>query len=432
MPISPFMAAINQVCDEKGLSKEEVIEAVEYAVGAAYRKEYGHPKEVIRAKIESETGKFNVFQEFEVVKKEEEIENSHSQMLVKDAKKISPKAKAGEIIIQPLPYKDDFGRIAAMTAKQVIIQRLREAERNMLYKEYKQREGQVVSTVVQQIEGENIIVNLGKTNAFLPPSEQVNREYYYIGQRLRVYVAQVGESNRGPRIVVSRSHPGLLDGLFRLEVPEVNNEAVQIKSIVREAGFRAKVAVHTNDKQLDPVGTCVGQRGARIQAILAEIGDEKIDIIIWDKNLKKYLANALSPAEVQKITLSKDKKLAKVKVADDQLSLAIGRNGENVRLASKLTNIEVDIIKPPLDQKKVEIPTTAPKIQAKPKLKPKSASQTKTKKGAKIKNPAAEAKEMKGKIASQPKPELVKKTKAKKTVKSKKAGRKPAKKTAEK
>jgi len=351
LPISPFMAAINQICDEKNLPKKDVIEAVEAAIAAAYRKEYCNQKDMIRATMNDTTGKFDIFQEFEVVKKDE-LEHESFQKTLKDAKFIDKNAKIGSSVQISLPYKDDFGRIAAQTAKQVIVQRLRESERNMLFDEYKEKTGEVISGTVQQIENRNIIIiNIGKTNALLPSQEQLPREHYYIGQRLRVFVKEVKNTPRGPRIIISRSHPGLLAGLFQMEVPEILSGTVEIKGITREPGSRAKIAIVSNDPQLDPVGTCVGQRGSRIQSILAEIGDEKIDIIVWDKDIKKYLTNALSPARVDKITLSKDKKTATVKVDDDQLSLAIGKNGQNVRLASKLVGIEVDIIKPDLKAK---------------------------------------------------------------------------------
>jgi len=351
LPISPFMAAINQICDEKNLPKKDVIEAVEAAIAAAYRKEYCNQKDMIRATMNDTTGKFDIFQEFEVVKKDE-LEHESFQKTLKDAKFIDKNAKIGSSVQISLPYKDDFGRIAAQTAKQVIVQRLRESERNMLFDEYKEKTGEVISGTVQQIENRNIIIiNIGKTNALLPSQEQLPREHYYIGQRLRVFVKEVKNTPRGPHIIISRSHPGLLAGLFQMEVPEILSGTVEIKGITREPGSRAKIAIVSNDPQLDPVGTCVGQRGSRIQSILAEIGDEKIDIIVWDKDIKKYLTNALSPARVDKITLSKDKKTATVKVDDDQLSLAIGKNGQNVRLASKLVGIEVDIIKPDLKAK---------------------------------------------------------------------------------
>ncbi|TSC92936.1 MAG: N utilization substance protein A [Candidatus Berkelbacteria bacterium Licking1014_7] len=401
MPISPFIAAINQICDEKGLQKKEVVSAIEQAIAAAYRKDYGNPREMIRTELEENNGKFKVFQEFEVVNKKEYISKEEAKALkgkqaseksdnqentkiiepektasenktenieeqepeikifdpavhiyLKEAKKLDSKAKVGDLVKINLPYKDNFGRIASQTAKQVIVQRLREAERNMLFAEYKQREGEIASGTVQQIEGRNIILNIGKTSALLPSQEQIAYEHYYIGQRLRIFIKEVAESHRGPRIIVSRSHPELLSGLFKLEVPEINSEQVKIKAIAREPGSRSKVAISTQDKQLDPIGTCVGQRGSRIAAVLAELGDEKIDIIVWDKNPKKFLQNALSPASIEKITLSKDKKTATVKVADDQLPLAIGKNGQNVRLASKITGIEIDIIKPRLDARK--------------------------------------------------------------------------------
>ena len=376
MPISPFMAAINQICDEKNLPKKDVIEAVEAAIAAAYRKEYCNQKDMIRATMNDTTGKFDIFQEFEVVKKDE-LEHESFQKILKDAKLIDKNAKIGSTVQIPLPYKDNFGRIAAQTAKQVIVQRLRESERNMLFDEYKEKLGEVISGTVQQIENRNAIINIGKTNALLPPQEQSSREHYYIGQRLRVFIKEVENAPRGPRIIISRSHPGLLAGLFQMEVPEILSGTVEIKGITREPGSRAQVAVASSNPQLDPVGTCVGQRGSRIQSILAEIGDEKIDIIVWDKDIRKYLTNALSPARVDKITLSKDKRTATVKVDDDQLSLAIGKSGQNVRLASKLVGIEVDIIKPDLkaktneqaDNNAIETEAVKEKSQQKPKTK---------------------------------------------------------------
>ena len=376
MPISPFMAAINQICDEKNLPKKDVIEAVEAAIAAAYRKEYCNQKDMIRATMNDTTGKFDIFQEFEVVKKDE-LEHESFQKILKDAKLIDKNAKIGSTVQIPLPYKDNFGRIAAQTAKQVIVQRLRESERNMLFDEYKEKMGEVISGTVQQIENRNAIINIGKTNALLPPQEQSSREHYYIGQRLRVFIKEVENAPRGPRIIISRSHPGLLAGLFQMEVPEILSGTVEIKGITREPGSRAQVAVASSNPQLDPVGTCVGQRGSRIQSILAEIGDEKIDIIVWDKDIRKYLTNALSPARVDKITLSKDKRTATVKVDDDQLSLAIGKSGQNVRLASKLVGIEVDIIKPDLkaktneqaDNNAIETEAVKEKSQQKPKTK---------------------------------------------------------------
>lgn len=345
MPISPFIAAINQICDEKGLPKETVTSTIEAALAAAYRREYGKPHQLMRAELHEESGEFDIWRQFEVVKTAEEAENPEAQLTLADAKKINPKAKVGEVIEQPLPRKSDFGRIAAQTAKQVIIQRIREAEREIIYSEFKTREGQLVSGVVQQIEGNTVIVNLGKTNGVMPGSEQLPSEHYYNGQRLRFLLKSVDETPRGPRLLLSRADPGFVKALFTVEVPEVLAGSVEIKGIAREAGSRSKVAVVAHQEGLDPIGSCVGQRGTRIQSILAEIGEEKIDIVLWAEKEEDYIANALSPAKIDKVKISKKKGTAKVIVPDDQLSLAIGKGGQNVRLAGKLVGYEIDIEK---------------------------------------------------------------------------------------
>lgn len=342
MPISPFMAAINQICDEKGLSKDIVLETIESAVAAAYRKDYGKPSQNIRAKFDPENGQTKIWQLFDVV---EEVEEPENQKTPKEAKKIKKGAKIDDQVEIPLEPHSDFGRIAAQTAKQVIIQRIREAERNMLYKEFKEKENKIINGVVQQIEGSTVIVDLGKLNGLMLPSEQVPQEKNYTGQRLKVYVLGVEETNRGPQVIISRSNPNLINGLFELEVPEISTGTVAIKGIAREAGSRSKVAVYTEDDGLDPVGSCVGQRGTRIQSVLAEIGDEKIDIVLYDKNEAQYITNSLSPAKVEKVKLSKKDKKATVVVTEDQLSLAIGKGGQNVRLASKLTGWSINIEK---------------------------------------------------------------------------------------
>ena len=342
MAISPFMASINQICDEKGLSKDIVLETLEAAIAAAYRKDYGKPSQIIKVKLDPESGQTKVWRVFEVV---EEVEDPESQKTLKDAKKDNPKIKIGEQLEIPLEAKSDFGRIAAQTAKQVIIQRIREAERDMLYKEFKEKEKQIINGLIQQIEGANVIVDLGKLNGLMLPSDQISNEKYYSGQRLKIYLRSVEESSRGPRVLVSRTDPGLILGLFELEVPEIAAKTVEIKNIAREAGSRSKVAVFTSQQGLDPVGSCVGQRGTRIQAILAEIGEEKIDIILWHEKDEQFISNALSPAKVNKVILAKKDRKAIVQVNEDQLSLAIGKGGQNVRLASKLTSWSIDVEK---------------------------------------------------------------------------------------
>lgn len=350
MALSAFMAALNQICDEKGLPREVVVETVEAALAAAYRKDYGHPRQVVRAKLdEDDIAKTKMFQVLAVVKKTE-FEDEHSQILLADAKKQQKNLKLGDELLIPLPHQESFGRIAAQTAKQVIIQRLREAERDLLFAEFKEKEGTVVTGSVQQIEANDIIINLGKINAIMLPSGQIQGERYYIGQRLKIYVVGVEESARGPRVLVSRTEGGLIKGLFANEVPEISMGSVEIKTIAREAGSRTKMAVHANQPSLDPVGSCVGQRGVRVQGVLAEIGEEKIDIILWNEDPKKFIANALSPAKVREVEIDEKLLKARVFVPEDQTSLAIGRGGQNVRLASKLTGFSIDIEKNQADK----------------------------------------------------------------------------------
>lgn len=342
MALSPFMAAINQIADEKGLPKESVIEAVEAALAAAYRKDYGNPDDIIRAALSEDSEDVAMSQVYVVVA-DEEFENEYNQMTVEEARKHKSDAEIGDEIIIPLETQRDFGRIAAQTAKQVIIQRIREAERDILFNEFKNREHQVATGSVQQIEGESVLVNLGKITALMLASDQIPNEHYYVGQRLKVYVTGVEETPRGPRVLVSRTHPELVAQLFWQEVPEIQSQAVEIKAIAREAGSRTKLAVTATQPGIDPVGSCVGGRGARVQAVLAELSNEKIDIILWDEDPITFITNALSPANVENVQLFADLQKALVSVPEDQLSLAIGRAGQNVRLASRLTGWSIDI-----------------------------------------------------------------------------------------
>ncbi len=339
----PFMAAIEELCDEKGIDKNVVIETVEAALAAAYRKDYGKPKQIIRGKLDPITGKAEMFRVYEVVDSEEEVKENEHQLTLDQAKKLDKKAVIGGEVVIPMPHEEEFGRIAAQTAKQVIIQRIREAEREMLFNEFKDKEHHIANANVQQIDGRNIIVSLGKANGFMYPSDQINNEKYYVGERLKVYVKEVAETARGPQILVSRSDEGLIRSLFELEVPEINAGTVEIKSIAREAGSRTKIAVIATEDKIDPVGSCVGQRGTRVQAVLDEIGEEKIDIVLWDENVEQFIANALSPAKVYDISISSKESKATVFVNKDNLSLAIGKAGQNVRLASKLTGWGIDI-----------------------------------------------------------------------------------------
>lgn len=349
MAISPFMAAINQLCDEKGLDKDTIIDTINAALAAAYRKDFGKPTQIIRAEMDPESGEAKFWQVFDVV---EEVEDEESQKTLADAKKIDKSAKVEGQVEIPLETHSEFGRIAAQTAKQVVTQRLKEAERDMLFSEFKEKEGQLLNGTIQQIEAGNVIVDLGKANGIMPPSDQISSEKYYSGQRLKVFLKAIEESSRGPKILISRADPGLILGLFENEVPEIATSDVEIKGISREAGSRSKVAVTTEKEGLDPVGSCVGQRGTRIQAILAELPDEKIDIILWDEDETQFIINALSPAKVDKVKLDKKESRAIVMVPEDQLSLAIGTGGQNVRLASKLTGWNLDIEK--TEEKKTE------------------------------------------------------------------------------
>lgn len=340
---SPFTDAINHICEDKGLNRNIVVEAVEAALAAAYRKDYGANRWIVRSKLnETDITKSEMYRVYQVVKKDE-IEEPEQQLTITEARKIQKGVKIGDEVKVQLPTQADFGRIAAQTAKQVIIQRLQEAERNMLFTEYKTHEGELMNGTIQQVEGKDVIVNLGKINAIMPPQEQVRQEHYYSGQRLKVYIIGVEETSRGPRIIISRSNEQFINKLFELEVPEIQANTVSIEGIAREAGSRTKISVKSNQEGLDPVGSCVGQRGIRVQAVLAELGDEKIDIILYDKNPMKYIANALSPARVEKIEIDKEAKRVKVFVASDQLSLAIGKGGQNVRLAGKLVGLNIDI-----------------------------------------------------------------------------------------
>lgn len=341
---NPFMSAIEEICEDKGLNKDVVIETVEAALAAAYRKDYGKPKQILKAKMDPVTGQADMFRVYTVVDSEEEVKEKEQELTLDQALKLNKKAKVGDEISIPLEKKEEFGRIAAQTAKQVIIQRIREAERELLYKEFKDKENQVANATVQQLEGKNVVVSLGKANGIMYPADQVREERYYIGQRIKVFVKEVAETTRGPQIIVSRSDKELIRGLFELEVPEINAGTVEIKSIAREAGSRTKLAVIATEDKIDPVGSCVGQRGTRVQAVLAEIGEEKIDIVLWDEDVEQFIMNALSPAKTKKISISSKDNKATVYVEQESLSLAIGKGGQNVRLASKLTGWGIDVV----------------------------------------------------------------------------------------
>jgi N utilization substance protein A len=334
-----FAQAIEQICEEKNIPKDTVMEAVEAALAAAYKKDYGEKDQEVRVHINEESGAIEVFVTKTVV---EEVEDDFMEIALEKAVRLKKDVKVGDTVeIMDLPA--DFGRIAAQTAKQVIVQRIREAERDIVFAEYQDKEGEIVNCIVQRVEGDTVICDLGKSSAILYKNEQIPGERYYPNQRFRVFIVKVEQTSRGPQIVVSRSHPGMVKKLFETEVPEIGTGAVEIKGIAREAGGRTKIAVIGKEAGLDPVGSFVGQRGIRVQSVTNEIGGEKIDIILWNEDPKSYIENAISPAKVAEITLNDKEQKATVKVPEDQLSLAIGKQGQNVRLAAKLTGWNIDI-----------------------------------------------------------------------------------------
>jgi len=336
---SDFLLAITQLSAEKNLPKEVVIAAIEAALVSAYRKENFAPNQNLAVRINPGSGQVEVWAEKTVVEKPSD---RRQEISLDDAHRISPEVNVGDsLMVESTPH--DAGRIAAQTAKQVILQRLHEAEHSAIFEEYMNRETDVVTGLVQRIETGQIIIDLGRTEAILPVAEQVRTERYRAGQRLKVLVLQVLRTSKGPRVVVSRSHPDFLRRLFELEVPEINNGAVQLKSIAREAGHRSKVAVAAGQEGIDPVGCCVGLRGIRIQNIVNELNGEKIDVIMWNPDTAVFIANALSPANIISVELNHDEEVATVVVPDKQLSLAIGKEGQNARLAAKLTGWRIDI-----------------------------------------------------------------------------------------
>ncbi len=334
---SDFLLAITQLSAEKNLPKEVVLGAVESALVSAYRKEHFHLNQNLTVKISPTTGKVEVWAEKTVVEK---VEDDRKDVSLSQAKKVNPEAKLGDLLmIESTP--ENAGRIAAQTAKQVILQRLHEAEHTAIFDEYAGKSNDIITGVIQRLEAKQVYVNLGRIEAVLPPSEQTPGERYRIGQRLRVFVVEVARTPKGPKVVVSRSHPHLLRRLFELEVPEVFNGIVEIKAVAREAGFRSKVAVAARQEGIDPVGCCVGLRGIRIQNIVNELNGEKIDVVAWNKEVPVFVANSLSPAQVLNVELNND--IATVVVPDKHLSLAIGKDGQNARLAAKLTGWRIDI-----------------------------------------------------------------------------------------
>jgi len=378
MDFKLFSSAIAQISEEKGLSQDKVIEVVEHALASAYKKEYGERGQIIIADLNTETGIVDFSRTMHVVddslvfmdedqlekidltdkqkekyfKKEEDQSedtenrrikfNPEKHILLKQAKKQDKDLKAGDEIKTTLEQKQSFGRIAAQTAKQVILQKLREAEKEIIFGEFKSREGEIISGIVQRIEGRGIIFDLGKGMGQLPREEQVRGEFYKEGQRLKLYVLKVDITPRGPVIILSRAYPKFISKLFELEVPEIASEQIEIKSIAREAGYRTKIAIEAKEEGVDPIGAMVGQRGVRVSAVMSELGGEKIDIIEYAEETDQYIINALSPAKVVAVKVL-PKNTALAIVPDDQLSLAIGKDGQNVRLAAKLTGWKIDV-----------------------------------------------------------------------------------------
>lgn len=336
---SDFILAITQLSAEKNLPKEVVLSAVEAALVSAYRKENFAPNQNISVKINPGSGRVEVWAEKAVA---ERVTDSRLEVSLNEARKIQSDVNLGDsIMVEVTPH--NAGRIAAQTAKQVILQRLHEAEHSAILEEFGDKAGEVITGLVQRIEPGQIFIDLGRTEAILPASEQVRTERYRVGQRIKVCVLQVARTPKGPKVIVSRSHPDLLRRLFELEVPEVFNGTVEIKAIAREAGHRSKVAVAARQKGIDPVGCCVGLRGIRIQNIVNELGGEKIDVILWSPESATFITNALSPAQILTVRLNNEDKIATVIVPDRQLSLAIGKEGQNARLAAKLTGWRIDI-----------------------------------------------------------------------------------------
>lgn len=335
---SDLLDALTALEKQKGISREVLLEAIEAALVTAYKRNFNQAQNV-RVELNSDIGSMKVLARKDVV---EEVEDERLQISLEDAHLVNPAYELGDILEEEVTPKD-FGRIAAQTAKQVVTQRVREAERGMIYDEYVDREEDVVNGIVERLDARNLYVGLGKVEAVLPVGEQIQAESYKPHDRIKVYITKVERTSRGPQVFVSRTHPGLLRRLFELEVPEIYEGVVEIKTIAREAGDRSKISVHTTHDEVDPIGSCVGTRGARVQAISTELNDEKIDIVEWSEDPVVFVANALSPSQVLDVQVNEEERSTTVIVPDYQLSLAIGKRGQNARLAAKLTGWKIDI-----------------------------------------------------------------------------------------
>jgi len=374
--MSEITKAIQALCDEKSLSFESVMETIEAALAAAYRKDFGNKQQNIKVKFDPDTGDMQAWDVKTVVEDiaedillkaqedlaarrekaheegreltEEELAdlprfNPKTELMITPAKEIKKKVKIGEVLEISLEIPHAFGRMAAQTAKQVIIQKLREAERGMMFDDFKKQEGQLVVGTIQRVEGRKVLVDLGKLTGVMPTDQQLDREFYRPGSRMKFYVVSVNLVARGPEVLLSRSHPNMVREVFKHEIPEIGEGLIEIRGIARDAGYRSKVAVYTADESIDPIGSCIGQRGGRINTIIEELGGEKIDVIQYSDETKEYIGHALSPAKILRVDLNEVDKKATVFVAPEQFSLAIGRSGQNVRLASELTGWSIDV-----------------------------------------------------------------------------------------
>lgn len=335
---SDLLDALTALEEQKGISRDVLIEAIEAALVTAYKRNFNQAQNV-RVDLNLDKGSIRVFSRKDVV---EEVEDDRLQISLEDAKAINPAYQLEDVVEQEVTPRN-FGRIAAQTAKQVVTQRVREAERGLIYEQYVDREDDIVTGVVERLDARNIYVGLGKVEAALPVNEQIQGEKYHPHDRIKVYITKVERTTRGPQVIVSRTHPGLLRRLFEMEVPEIYEGIVEIKSIAREAGDRSKISVYAHNEEVDPVGSCVGAKGARVQTIVNELNGEKIDIVEWSEDPVVFVANALSPSKVLDVQVNEEEKSTTVVVPDYQLSLAIGKRGQNARLAAKLTGWKIDI-----------------------------------------------------------------------------------------
>ncbi|MDD6310992.1 MAG: transcription termination factor NusA [Firmicutes bacterium] len=336
--MNDFLNAIDDLVKEKGIPKEVLLDAIEMALVSAYKKNYGTSQNV-RVDMDAENGNFEVLMQKSVV---EEVEDEFTEISLEEALEIDPRYQVGDVVEYQVTPRN-FGRIAAQTAKQVVVQRIREAERGMVFDSYISRQGDLITGVVQRISNDTLFVNIGNTEGILVSGERAACEKYKINDRIKAYIMDVRKSSKGPQIFLSRTHPGFVEKLFELEVPEIEEGIVEIKSIAREAGSRTKIAVYTADEDVDPVGACVGTGGSRVKNVVDELWGEKIDITTWDEDPKVLISNVLSPAKVEEVITDEDEKAATVVVPDYQLSLAIGKDGQNVRLAARLCGWKIDI-----------------------------------------------------------------------------------------